>query len=228
MILRTFFVSSIAALGLSACVVKTTDTSDPAMAQAPAAGTSPAPATQPAPAAKPAPASPAPAPTASPAPAATAAAPVQPPYTPPPKPTTPPAEHALGAAVGSPPGMHAGAPETIWVWHDGDGMSWHVRTTTASLKDTHRFSGRIWTHTGKIETVTPYSLETQDRVRQEGAEGVTFDFLTGGAIDGFDFRANARSCLVFHLLVDQKPAEAKIEVGAKGEHPKAATFKICK
>lgn len=196
--------SFVMALGASACVVKTTDATNPEPATPATAGPS--------------------TPSAAAAPASPATA--QPAYSPPAKPTTAPAEHALAAAVGTPSSMHAGAPETIWVWHDGDGMSWHVRTTTASAKDVHRFSGRIWT-TGKLETVTPYSLETKDRIRQEDPGAMGFDFVTGGSIDGFDFRANARSCVIFHLLVDQKAAAPKITIGAKEEHPAAATFRIC-
>lgn len=131
----------------------------------------------------------------------------------------------MDLAAGQPASMHSGAPRSFWLWHDGDTMTWHLRTTTAG--QLHRFSGRVWGDNA-ITNLKPDVLEAgQDRVRNEQTD-VVFDFLTGGAMDGFDFTVPGGKCVTFHLLVDQKPVPSEIAIGAKAIHPGNAMFTICR
>ena len=121
--------------------------------------------------------------------------------------------------------MRAGAPDAMWLWHDGPEPEWHVRTTTA--RALRRFSGVLWVEEGAFSKVKSSRLELQDRMRP-GKREITFDFTTEGSIDGIDFMTPGARCLHVQLLVDGKPDPAQIFLGQKGKHPGKATFSICK
>lgn len=240
-----------AALGPIGCVVKTSGSSEPASPSPATSPTpepaSPAPAPTHAAAPAPAPAQPAPVHPATPAPAPTAnpaspppvpapkkeatagktAKPAQPAFAPPPKPKEKPSERKASDAIGAPPNLHPGAPLAYWIWKDAKGNGWHLRTT-APAKDNHRFSGRVWVD-GTLSDLKPTALEgMQDRLKKEDEGVLVFDFLTGGASDGFDFQVASGRCVTFHLLVDGKPAPKEVEIGQKEIPAGSATFRLCR
>lgn len=126
-------------------------------------------------------------------------------------------------ADGRPAGLHSGAPEAYWVWHDTNGKRWHVRSTTHATM--HRFHGSVVPDTGNVTTVRATRTEWGDRVRA-GAHGVSFDFHTNGGEDGFDFETNGQ-CVRFHLLIDGKSEPGRINVGKSNAHPPHWHFKLC-
>lgn len=200
-------------LALSACVV---NNHPPAPAPgAPAATTAAPAATTAAPAAT----------TAAPPPATTAAPaapPPQPGFEELPDPPQPPGEEAKGSAEGRPSGLRDGAPEGAWVWHDAAG--WHLRTTT--MKNPHRFRGRVWGMKGEVGNVKVVRTEHNDRFRKKGNH-LYFDFTTNGHEDGFDFQLAESNCAFFHIGIDGANAPNRINIGAAGVHPRGAAFKVC-
>ena len=152
-----------------------------------------------------------------------AALPPQPVWVDPPSPVDPPHEHVKNVALGRPTNLHAGAPEAIWIWHDGGG--WHVRTTTQS--QLHRFSGRVWAPKGEVGNVHATRLEFNDRFRHTG-NAMTFDFQTNGGEDGFDFQIAESNCAMFYVHIDGKPRPDRVFLGAHNVNPESAVLKLCK
>jgi hypothetical protein len=134
-------------------------------------------------------------------------------------------EQTKGIGLGSPPDLKPGAPDAFWVWFDESG--WHVRTT-APANVASEFSGRVWTGEGTLSSVKSIRIETEDRVRAAG-RAAEFHFLTGGHLDGFDFKITETECVRFKLMYQGKLADTKlIHIGAKQVHPTSATFKLCR
>ena len=152
----------------------------------------------------------------------TAAPPPQPTWVDPPSPQEPPHDQAKNVALGRPSNLHAGAPEGIWIWHDGGG--WHLRTTTAT--QLHRFSGRVWAPKGEVGNVRATRLEMNDRFRHAG-NAMAFDFHTNGGEDGFDFQIAEANCAMFYVHIDGKPRPDRIFLGARNVNPESAIFRVC-
>jgi hypothetical protein len=129
----------------------------------------------------------------------------------------------FSAVEGRPKGLHVSAPEAYWVWHEGKGLKWHVRTTTHSTE--HRFQGFVQPDTGHLSAVRPTRLEWNDRVRAS-EKGISFDFHTNGAEDGFDFETTGQ-CVRFYLLIDGKAHPQNIHIGQAGVNPPHDYFKAC-
>jgi hypothetical protein len=110
------------------------------------------------------------------------------------------------------------------VWHDDNGDTWHVRSTTH--RQMHRFSGRVWAAQGSIVDVRPTRLEWGDRIRTT-PRGAEFDFHTDGGIDGFDFRTAGPHCVHFALFVDGRGDPGRVNVGPGELHPRHHVFTIC-
>jgi len=106
------------------------------------------------------------------------------------------------------------------LWHDHDG--WHLLMSTENKR--RRFTGRIWTKNGSVRLVRTYSIETKDRVVQEGS-GITFQSTVKGGSDGFTFKWTG-SRLWLSIEIDGKPMTKRILVGPKGLHPSNIPFTI--
>ena len=148
--------------------------------------------------------------------------PPQPAYQEVPAPIEQPVEQPRSIADGQPAGLHSGAPEAYWVWHDGGG--WHVRTTTTGAA--HRFQGRVWALHGDLENVRPTRLEWNDRIRRSG-NAFSFDLTTAGSYDGFDFWVAEGDCAQFTVLVDGRAQPDRVIIGAGNRHPTNTTFRLC-
>ena len=133
--------------------------------------------------------------------------------------------------VGKPEGFKKGLPSRYAVWWDQDG--WHVRTT-AGEKGPHAFSGMVEIIGGRMTNLTAVGVEGKGAKKKEADIGTwnaqktafRFTLRTGkGHTDGFDLTVSDKAqALKFTLTVGGDEAPAKIFIGAKGEHPKAATF----
>src|SRR5262249_55863743 len=98
--------------------------------------------------------------------------------------------HAIGIgnADGRPAGFQSGAPEAYWIWREG--ALWHLRTTTKS--QTHKFTG--WVAADGLSSVMASKLEVADKVHVQN-KMMHFEFTTGGAEDGLDFKSGADECV---------------------------------
>jgi hypothetical protein len=110
------------------------------------------------------------------------------------------------------------------VWHEDNGLGWHVRSTTHSQE--HRFSGRVWVTEGSIADVHPSRIEYNDRIRIS-PKSVEFDFLTRGGIDGFDFGVAGARCVHFALFIDGKGDPGRVKIGGNDAHPTHHVFTAC-
>jgi hypothetical protein len=126
-------------------------------------------------------------------------------------------------ADGRPAGLHPGAPEALWIWHDDRGRFWHVRTTTHSQR--HRFSGAVLSD-GAITNMNATDHSFADRIRAD-AKSVNFDFFTQGHEDGFDFRVVGSQCVRFYMTVDGRSEPQLVHIGRANAHPTGWHFKLC-
>jgi len=136
---------------------------------------------------------------------------------------------AAGCATARPPEIPPGrpifgpgAPEAYWVWHDGGG--WHLRSTTAGLP--HRFHGTIVPLGGQIADARPIRLESSDRIRI-GAGGITFDFVTQGGEDGFDWHVSS-GCNRFEIFIDGAARPHHVHLGGPATAPRHVPFDRCR
>jgi hypothetical protein len=132
-------------------------------------------------------------------------------------------EMRYAVADGRPAGLHSGAPEAFWVWHDERGRFWHVRSTTAGMR--HRFQGAVISD-GVITNVNATDHSYADRIRAD-AKSVNFDFFTQGNEDGFDFRVAGSQCVRFYMTVDGRSEPNLVHIGRGNAHPGAWHFKLC-
>lgn len=146
---------------------------------------------------------------------------------------------ALAADSPNPIGMPkkgdpGGGVGAFRLWY-ADGV-WHLRTSTENSvgkKDKLMvFTGTVRSETKM--TVDPVRLEkgkgkTSDTItRHNDGKGFDFRFATYGAVDQADFKVTGRAgVLKFKLLVDgQKAPTTRILIGAKGDNPETAEFKL--
>jgi hypothetical protein len=139
------------------------------------------------------------------------------------EPTVTVVQMRYSVADGRPAGLHSGAPEAFWVWHDDHGRGWHVRSTTAGQR--HRFQGAVVSD-GIITNVNATDHSFSDRIRAD-AKTVNFDFFTQGNEDGFDFRVAGSQCVRFYMTVDGRSEPQLIHIGRGNAHPGAWHFKLC-
>ena len=144
-------------------------------------------------------------------------------FTAPVEPTVQVVQLRYNVAEGRPAGLHSGAPEAFWVWHDGRGESWHVRSTTAGLR--HRFQGAVISD-GVVTNVNATDHSFADRIRAD-AKSVHFDFFTQGNEDGFDFRVAGSQCVRFYMTVDGRSEPRLVHIGRANAHPGGWHFKLC-
>jgi len=149
--------------------------------------------------------------------------PAQPAYQAPPPPTEQPVEEPKSIAEGRPAGLHSGAGEAYWIWHDAGG--WHLRTTTR--RAAHRFQGFVSGMNGQVERVRATRLEFNDRFRP-GARSMGFDFVTDGFEDGFDFQLAESDCAQFNIFIDGRNQPDRVNIGAGNRHPGHGVFRLCK
>jgi hypothetical protein len=131
--------------------------------------------------------------------------------------------------VGKPESFKRGQPSRYAVWFDDDG--WHVRTTSGE-KGPHAFAGMIEIIGGKMTSMTIVGIEATKKKEADtgtwNAQKTMFKFnlKTGaGHTDGFDLKVSDKStALKFTLTSGGDETPAKVFIGAKGAHPKAATF----
>lgn len=139
------------------------------------------------------------------------------------EPTVPVVQFQYSMADGRPGGLHPGAPEALWLWHDGHGRSWHVRTTTHSQR--HRFQGSVVSE-GVITNMVATDHSFADRIRAD-AKTVTFDFFTQGHEDGFDFHVAGSQCVRFYMTIDGRSEPNLVHIGRANAHPTNWHFKLC-
>jgi hypothetical protein len=133
--------------------------------------------------------------------------------------------------VGKPEGFKKGQSSRYAIWFDEEG--WHVRTTSGE-KGPHAFAGMIEIIGGKMTSMTIVGIEGAGAKKKEADTGTwnaqktmfKFTLKTGaGHTDGFDLKVTDKStALKFTLTAGGDEAPAKVFIGAKGAHPKAATF----
>ena len=130
-------------------------------------------------------------------------------------------------AKGKPKDFKPGLSPRYAIWYDDAGWHFHATTNTAGATE---FTGRIDVVGGKI------SIDLKDRkakgpAPKKGAEPKGYDYsfkVDRGAENATRFRPDADvTALKFDLKINGKAADPEaIFVGAKGEHPKAATFTL--
>ena len=125
-----------------------------------------------------------------------------------------PPEIAPGQPVFGP-----GAPEAYWIWHDTGG--WHLRSTTAG--QAHRFHGMIVPVGGEITDARP--MGPPDRVRV-GPGGISFDFVTRGGEDGFDWHVSS-GCNRFEIYIDGVARPGHVRLGGPSNAPRHVPFDRC-
>ena len=133
--------------------------------------------------------------------------------------------------VGKPEGFKKGLSSRYAIWHDAEG--WHVRTT-AGDKGPHAFAGNIEIIGGKMAALSTIGVEGASAKKKEADTGIwnpqktvfKFTLKTGaGHTDGFDLKlTDPATTLKFTLTIGGDEAPGKVFIGAKGAHPKAATF----
>ncbi len=126
-------------------------------------------------------------------------------------------------ADGRPAGLHSGAPEAFWVWHDGHGTHWHVRSTTAGHR--HRFQGAVVAD-GAITNMQATDHSFADRIHADAKE-IKFDFFTQGNEDGFDFQIAGGQCVRYYMTVDGRSEPGLVHIGRANAHPTGWHFKLC-
>lgn len=135
------------------------------------------------------------------------------------------------SAVGKPEGFKKGLSSRYAIWFEDD--TWHVRTTS-NEKGPHAFAGMIEIIGGKMTSMTIVGIEGAAAKKKEADTGTwntqktvfKFTLKTGaGHTDGFDLKVTEKTAaLKFSLTLGGDEAPAKVFIGAKGAHPKAATF----
>ncbi|HUL61356.1 MAG TPA: hypothetical protein VLU43_18910 [Anaeromyxobacteraceae bacterium] len=115
-----------------------------------------------------------------------------------------------------------GAPEAYWIWHDGGG--WHLRSTTAGMP--HRFHGTILPLGGEITDARPIRPDLPDRVRV-GPGGITFDLVTQGGEDGFDWHVSS-GCNRFEIFIDGAARPGHVRLGGPSNSPQHVPFDRCR
>jgi hypothetical protein len=139
------------------------------------------------------------------------------------EPTVAVVQMRFNAADGRPAGLHAGAPEAFWVWHDGHGRNWHVRSTTAGHR--HRFQGAVVSD-GVITNMNATDHAFADRIHADAKE-IKFDFFTQGSEDGFNFQVAGSQCVRFYMMVDGRSEPGLVHIGRTNAHPAGWHFKLC-
>jgi len=124
---------------------------------------------------------------------------------------------------GQPTFMGVGSTHRFIIWRDGNW--WHVRTTTAGQR--HSFEGRIVANGGTIRSLSRTgTLERVDQLLVDRTRrGLDFDFVTAGAMDGFDFYSDADT-LTFDLSMDGRRTERNVYVGRHGTNPVSIPFTL--
>jgi len=154
----------------------------------------------------------------------TSAAPAQPPYVEPPPPAPASEKIQWNTADGRPSELKPGVPESFWVWHDGRGQNWHLRTSTT--KYLHQFSGWAVPDTGQITGFHLTRADYGDRIRL-GTGGISFDYHTMAEEEGFDFATSGDHCVKFDLHIDGANHPDRIFIGHGNVHPQHALFMLC-
>lgn len=131
---------------------------------------------------------------------------------------------------GGRPKFKSGSATNYWIWHDDNG--WHLRTTTPSGKQKHRFHGSIRLDNGMITRAQIPKDEilssASDRLfinKQQNA--IVFDFVTVGGMDGISFKVNRPAQqLLFDLRIDGQALPQRIVIGRGHDRPVAAQFAL--
>ncbi len=164
---------------------------------------------------------PPPAPPASPP---TAAAAAQPAFVEPPAPGPTNERIPWSAADGRPSELRSGVAESFWVWHDGRGKNWHVRTSTARYM--HQFSGWTVADTGQLTEFHLARADMGDRIRLD-TRGISFDYHTQAEEEGYDFQTSGDHCVKFDLRIDGQSHPERVFVGHGNVHPQHGNFMLC-
>ena len=139
------------------------------------------------------------------------------------EPTVQVVQMQYNVADGRPAGLHAGAHEAFWLWHDDHGHNWHIRSTTAGVR--HRFQGTVISD-GLITAVNAVDHSYADRIHAD-AKAIHFDFFTQGNEDGLNFHVDGSQCVRFYMTVDGRSEPNLIHIGRGNAHPGGWHFKLC-
>jgi hypothetical protein len=157
-------------------------------------------------------------------PVATSAAGPAAPYQEPPQPTEPPERIQWAAADGRPSELRVGVAESFWVWHDGNGRNWHVRTSTHTYL--HHFSGWAMPETGQLTEFHLMRAEMGDYIRLT-PRGVAFNYGTQAEEEGFDFQSSGDHCVRFDFKIDGHQNTGRVFIGRNNVHPQHQHFTLC-
>jgi hypothetical protein len=126
--------------------------------------------------------------------------------------------------LGRPDNMGPGSTHRFLVWRNKNGL-WQLRTTTAG--EQHNFSGEILAEGGRIFDLQTAETEKRDWVLLANTNPgrITFNLVTKGTIDGFQFRTDAKS-LKFTLKIDGEVRVKQIYIGSTGTNPVAMPFTL--
>ncbi len=122
--------------------------------------------------------------------------------------------------IGKPTGMGAGSSQRYIIWRESSGL-WHLRTTTGRKQ--HSFNGEIEAEDGRIYEMRTVRAEKKDWATIDKQKRIVFDLVTNGAIDGFDFRTDAKS-LKFRLNIDGEARTDNVYIGEKASNPPGMPF----
>jgi hypothetical protein len=127
--------------------------------------------------------------------------------------------------AGKPTAFKAGLSPRYVVWQDKDG--WHVRVTTNKAKTT--FSGRIEPVGGKIAAMGLDSGgKAPPKMMKIDSKAYNLKLtISKGLVNGMDLQfEDTVTAVKFALKVDDAEDAEVIFIGAKGAHPKGATFAL--
>ena len=120
-----------------------------------------------------------------------------------------------------------GGSARYFLWYDSQG--WHVRTTAPRVR---RFKGTISVDGGTIASAVPAGLKEKQKLKDAYRVGadrkqLNFEFVTGSAADGFDFRIEGDEAeLSFDLTIEGQSRPRAVFIGRDQGHPAKIPFTL--
>jgi hypothetical protein len=118
------------------------------------------------------------------------------------------------------PSVSPGQKNAFFIGTDDRGY-WYVKVSTQGAEQEVKFSGNITTEDGRIDLVSGFEKESDERVKQGKDSQVQFEITAKGTVEGFKFRpgGGARK-LEFELSINGKDATAEqVFLGKDAKNP---------
>jgi hypothetical protein len=132
--------------------------------------------------------------------------------------------------TGKPKDYKAGLSTRYALWQDADG--WHFRMTTTS-EDKMAFTGSISAVGGRILKIATRTMVGKEATGPDGVKNGTFPAynfsvkINQGVEHQVDFTLDDKTTSIkCDFKVNGRVLPSQIYIGAKGSHPKAATFNL--